>query len=162
MNTDADIALEPKACLRLLRTASLGRVVFTEAALPAVRPVTFAAPDGEVIISAGWGSWGPKLDGTVVAFEVEDIDPATRDGWSVVVVGRARLVTDPASLPGFPPAGERPWGLEARLLVAIDIEHLSGRRTTLAPPPSAGGGRPWAAVVAEMDAAEMDAEMDAS
>ncbi|TVT18324.1 pyridoxamine 5'-phosphate oxidase family protein [Amycolatopsis rhizosphaerae] len=148
---DRDAALEPKECLRLLRTVSLGRVVFTESALPAVRPVTFVAPDGEVIIPAGGASWGPKLDGTVVAFEVEDIDQATREGWSVVVVGRARLVTDPASLQGFPPAGERPWAPAAeRLLLTIDIEHLSGRRMALVRPLGTGG-RLAPVVVAETD-----------
>jgi hypothetical protein len=131
--SDVDVLLEPQECLRLLRSVSIGRVVYTESALPAVRPVTFAAPDGEVVIPAGKGSWGPKLDGTVVAFEAGDIDAGTRSGWSVVAVGRARLVTDPSTLPGFGTTG-RPWGPETeRLLLAIDIEHITGRRTRLAP-----------------------------
>ncbi|GAA3148546.1 hypothetical protein GCM10017687_77250 [Streptomyces echinatus] len=34
----------------------------------------------------------------VVAYEADAIDPETHLGWSVVVTGYARLVTDPAEL----------------------------------------------------------------
>jgi hypothetical protein len=82
--------------------------MYTEAALPAVRPVSFAAPDGAVIIPAGQDRWGAQLVGTVVGFEAGEIDPGTRTGWSVLAVGHARIGTDPASDAGRP-------------LVAIDI-----------------------------------------
>ena len=40
--------LDEAECLRLLTTAAIGRVAFTEGALPAVQPVSFAVADGEI------------------------------------------------------------------------------------------------------------------
>jgi hypothetical protein len=125
--TESEHVLEPRECLRLLRSMSIGRVVYTESALPAIRLVGFAVPDGEVVVAAGRDGWGARLDGTVVAFEAGEIDPGSRAGWSVVVVGRARLVGNPSGLSAqsAPEAGSA--------LVAIDIERISGRDTTALP-----------------------------
>src|SRR5215470_18115310 len=77
--TARELAELPKdEALRLLASVPFGRVVFTARALPAVRPVNHLV-DGT---------------GTVVAYEADEIDPATHQGWSVVVVGRAVPVTD--------------------------------------------------------------------
>lgn len=62
-------------CLRLLGSVPVGRVVFTEKALPAVHPVNFLVHAGAVIIRSGNGrSLTAGVDGAVVAFEVDDID----------------------------------------------------------------------------------------
>ncbi len=39
-------ALRTGECLSLLRSVAAGRLIYTDNALPAVWPVTFAAPDG--------------------------------------------------------------------------------------------------------------------
>lgn len=84
-------------CLRLLSTAPIGRIVFTDHALPAIQPVGFALHGGDVIIRTATGA---KLSAAVrkaiVAFEADEFDTATRTGWSVTVVGLAQVVTDPA------------------------------------------------------------------
>ncbi|WP_181800149.1 glycine radical domain-containing protein [Streptomyces ipomoeae] len=36
------------------------------------------------------------VNGAVVAFEADEVDTSARAGWSVVVTGRATVVTDPA------------------------------------------------------------------
>ncbi len=41
--TVPDSALSATECIRLLRSVPVGRMVFTENAVPALRPVTFAA-----------------------------------------------------------------------------------------------------------------------
>lgn len=93
--------------LRLLAEAPMGRVVFTQRALPAIRPVNHAFVDGHLIIRTNLGSAlaSAAVDeagtaggdaGTVVAYEADAIDAGTRTGWSVVVTGMARLVQDPA------------------------------------------------------------------
>ncbi|WP_405566879.1 pyridoxamine 5'-phosphate oxidase family protein [Streptomyces sp. NBC_01167] len=96
--------LDRSEALRLLGSVSLGRLVFTQHALPAVRPV-YHVLDGEDIVM--WLSDGAALasltapaDGpeTVVAYEADVIDPDRHLGWSVVVTGYARLVDDPAEL----------------------------------------------------------------
>jgi uncharacterized protein len=91
-------------CLRLLGTAGLGRVAVTTAALPTILPVNFRFDGRQILIRTGRGT---KLDAAtrnaVVAFEVDEVEPATREGWSVVVTGVARELTDPDG--GEPPRG---------------------------------------------------------
>jgi nitroimidazol reductase NimA-like FMN-containing flavoprotein (pyridoxamine 5'-phosphate oxidase superfamily) len=85
--------------MRRLGSVEVGRIVFTRRALPAVRPVNHLVDDGAVIICSHEGSAivtaAEAGRGVVVAYEADQLDPATRAGWSVVVTGRAHLVEDP-------------------------------------------------------------------
>jgi nitroimidazol reductase NimA-like FMN-containing flavoprotein (pyridoxamine 5'-phosphate oxidase superfamily) len=122
--------LDREQCVRLLQRATVGRVGITSGALPAVLPVNFHVDDDRIVFRTGQGT---KLDAAtrdaVVAFEADEIDPAGRTGWSVMVTGVAQEVTD---------AGERQrlvehvsprWvpGDDGRV-VAITMELVSGRR----------------------------------
>jgi hypothetical protein len=91
------VQLSRAECLRLLGSVPFGRVVFTSGALPGVRLASHRADGGQIVIHAGLGnavSPGPDGTGPVVAYEVDQVDAAGRAGWSVVIVGRASLVTD--------------------------------------------------------------------
>ena len=93
---DALDVLTREESIDLLASASIGRVVFTDGGLPAVRPVTFVL-DGDTIVfrtSAG-STLATKTSEAVVAFEVDDAELALRAGWSVCVCGRA--TTEPIS-----------------------------------------------------------------
>ena len=83
--------------LLLLGSVPVGRVVFTHRALPAIRPVSHLLAADRIIFRASLGAAitaaAGDEDGTVVAFEADQIDAASRIGWSVVVVGRACRVT---------------------------------------------------------------------
>ncbi|MGW4595378.1 pyridoxamine 5'-phosphate oxidase family protein [Streptomyces sp. NPDC004457] len=98
------IDLDHAEALRLLGSVSLGRIVFTRQALPTVRPVHHILDDGDIVIRTHEGaaltSHAQEAAGTgvVVAYEADAIDPDTHLGWSVVVTGYARLVTDPVEL----------------------------------------------------------------
>jgi hypothetical protein len=89
--------------LDLLASVPIGRIVFTRHALPAIRPVNHIVDQDDIIIRTHEGAAltaaaeqaGPS--GVVVAYEADSIDPETRLGWSVVVTGYARLITDPAA-----------------------------------------------------------------
>lgn len=93
--TDPDRAQEALAleeCLRLLGTTGIGRLAYTQSALPAVRPVTFTLDGDDVLIPARAGS--PlvcAVRGAVVAFQSDAYDPAARTGWTVTVVGPGRV-----------------------------------------------------------------------
>ncbi|MFA7764598.1 pyridoxamine 5'-phosphate oxidase family protein [Streptomyces sp. NRRL S-448] len=93
--------LDRAEALRLVATVSLGRIVFTQHALPAVRPVNHLVEDGDIIIirihdDGALASLVAPADvpGVVVAYEADVIDPDTHLGWSVVVTGYASLVAD--------------------------------------------------------------------
>jgi nitroimidazol reductase NimA-like FMN-containing flavoprotein (pyridoxamine 5'-phosphate oxidase superfamily) len=113
-------------CLRLLRSVPVGRMVFTEGALPAVHPVDYVMSGADVVLRTGRG---PKLDsalrGDVVAFEADDIDPTSRTGWSVLVVGHASVLAGGATDLPLPP----PVGLDgAPFAIRIAGERITGRR----------------------------------
>ena len=82
-------------CLRYAATRPIGRVAVTVGALPAVFPVNFVIAGRDVYFRT---SGGTKLDAAlhhaVVAFEVDDFDVVTHEGWSVMVVGMAADVTE--------------------------------------------------------------------
>ncbi|GAA3791535.1 pyridoxamine 5'-phosphate oxidase family protein [Streptomyces phyllanthi] len=85
-------------CLRRLAKVPVGRIVYTRRALPAVLPVNFGVDgDGAVVLRTSAASELVRaIDGAVVAFEADDVDAVRHSGWSVVVTGRATVVTDPA------------------------------------------------------------------
>ncbi|MQA93960.1 MAG: pyridoxamine 5'-phosphate oxidase family protein [Streptosporangiales bacterium] len=85
--------------LTLMGSVPIGRVVFTERALPAVQPVNFVLDGADVVFRAVPGSrLAAATRGNIVAFEADDFDAASRSGWSVTIVGRARHVHDPEEL----------------------------------------------------------------
>lgn len=118
-------------CLALLGSQPVGRLAITSSSLPAILPVTFQLIDEDVIFATGTGAKSRAIrKGTVLAFEVDEIDPGTHAGWSVLVVGRARELD-----PRRTPSGLRqqldlkPWaGRHATKLIRLPTERLSGRR----------------------------------
>lgn len=91
-------ALTREESMRLLRSVSLGRVVFTHMALPAIRPVNHLVEGDRIIIRTDRGAAiATSVDAdnsTVVAYEADHIDADDHLGWSVIVVGRATRLTD--------------------------------------------------------------------
>lgn len=119
-------------CLDLLRTQPIGRIVFTEHAMPAIRPVNFLLDSSDVIIRTAPDAWLRRLGGSIVAFEVDEIDVETRTGWSVVVLGKAEVVTDIDALVRWSEPSHRPWapGKRDRYL-RVRAAEITGRRLVL-------------------------------
>jgi len=89
--------LPEAACIDLLRSVEVGRIVFTDRAMPAIRPVTFVVVDDSVVLRTAPASrLARAVVGAVVAFEADEVHPSERRGWSVVVTGQAELETDPS------------------------------------------------------------------
>jgi hypothetical protein len=116
-------------CLRLLGSQVVGRVIFTDAAMPTALPVTFVLDEGEIVFRAGEGSvLATATRRAVVAFEADELDPATHAGWTVLGVGSTSEVTDPARLAGFVGSTLPAWApAGSALTIALHIQHLSGR-----------------------------------
>ncbi|WP_037560133.1 pyridoxamine 5'-phosphate oxidase family protein [Spirillospora albida] len=122
--------LGEEECLALLGAAEIGRIVFTDRALPAIQPVNFTLHEGTIVIRTSPGSrLSTGAAGTVVAFEIDDFDVAARTGWSVVVVGRARVVTAPEESAALEALGLRTWAPGERdRFISVRPEIVSGRR----------------------------------
>ena len=122
--------LDREECLRLLSWTTLGRIAISSETGPTVLPVNFCLAGDRILIRTNEGM---KLDAAasnaVVAFEVDDFDSLYHSGWSVVVKGVAREVTDPddlerigrAPLPRWAPRG-------AGHVIEISTDSVSGRR----------------------------------
>jgi hypothetical protein len=121
--------LDEDECLELLAGAVVGRLAFTEDAMPAIEPVSFTVLDGEVLIPTRPGSKVAAASrGAVVAFEVDDIDAVERTGWNVTVIGPSRVVTDPETIRSFDRRGIRPWLPTAEhCYIAVRISLVRGR-----------------------------------
>ena len=93
---DGIAELDRAECLRRLAQAGVGRVSTTVAALPTIFPVHYAMLDDDIVFRTVAGTTlADAVQDAVVAFEIDDIDPWSTTGWSIVVVGHAREITTP-------------------------------------------------------------------
>ncbi len=117
-------------CRDLLASAEIGRVIVSIDALPAALPVNHWLIDDTIVFRTAPGTkLTAALNHTVVGFEVDEIDPATRSGWSVLVIGTSNVVSDPAEIARLDRAGLRSWApVAAPHYVQIRIQRISGRR----------------------------------
>lgn len=121
--------LSREECELHLARGGVGRFVFVAPQGPAALPVNFRYLDGDVLFRTRPKGVLAAAVGTTVSLEVDQIDEAMSEGWSVLVTGRARLVDDPAELEQAAELGIEPWpggGREA--VLRIETEAISGRR----------------------------------
>ncbi|MEU6380768.1 pyridoxamine 5'-phosphate oxidase family protein [Streptomyces sp. NPDC046909] len=121
--------LDRQECLNLLARPSVGRIVHTHQALPAVLPVNFGLDDSAVVLRTSAASeLARAIDGVVVGFEADEVDAVAQSGWSVVVTGRAAVVTDPAEHERLCRVGPRSWApAPVEVFVRIEPELITGR-----------------------------------
>jgi hypothetical protein len=94
--SDAELeSLSEEECLALLTHVQYGRVaVVTAEGRPEIFPVNFVLHQRTVVILTGSAVlqlWAPLGH---VAFEADSIDPATQEGWDVVVTGEGADISD--------------------------------------------------------------------
>jgi nitroimidazol reductase NimA-like FMN-containing flavoprotein (pyridoxamine 5'-phosphate oxidase superfamily) len=115
-------------CLDRLRVGSIGRIAVTHRALPAIVPVNYVLSGSRVMFrTEPGGMLARACAGTVVAFEVDELDPEGRSGWSVLVVGQAELLDGSAALRAAESGLVAAVGSGRDQFVAISIGQLSGR-----------------------------------
>ncbi|GII66133.1 pyridoxamine 5'-phosphate oxidase [Sphaerisporangium krabiense] len=122
--------LTREECLHLFTLTPVGRIVFTDRALPSVQPVNFLLNGEDIVIRTSTGSkLAAATRNAVVAFEADEIDVTTRTGWSVTAVGHARAVTDPAEIELLSALPLVRWlpGDQDHFIV-VRAEQVSGRR----------------------------------
>lgn len=123
-------------CLELLRSVPIGRIVYSEHAMPAIQPVSFILFHGQIVIRTPSGS---KLcaaaRNAVVAFEVDSFAADLRSGRSVTVLGHAAELTDPSELTEVRALGLRLWSpVRVDHFIKIEMEIVSGRALPDSPP----------------------------
>jgi uncharacterized protein len=119
-------------CLRLLATACVGRIVYTDHALPAVTPVNYAFDGTAVVFRTSAGSrLAAGTRDAVVALEVDALDERLRTGWSVVVVGLAEEIRAAGALLRAEQLRLASWvDGDLDVFVRLVPAEVSGRRLT--------------------------------
>lgn len=118
-------------CLRLLADNQVGRLAVSVQGQPIIFPVNYVV-DGDVVVFRS--DPGTKLDAAAlarVAFEIDHVSTELKSGWSVVVQGFGRYITD-----AIDDASERRRALPLETWAPGDKEHwveilepkISGRR----------------------------------
>jgi nitroimidazol reductase NimA-like FMN-containing flavoprotein (pyridoxamine 5'-phosphate oxidase superfamily) len=122
--------LDREDCLALMRSVTLGRVVFTDRALPAIQPVHFVLDGNDVIIATTPGSkLAAATRGAIVAFETDQFESGSRSGWSVTMIGQARAVRTPTEIDRLSRLPLRSWVTGRHdYFIRIRGDHVSGRR----------------------------------
>jgi nitroimidazol reductase NimA-like FMN-containing flavoprotein (pyridoxamine 5'-phosphate oxidase superfamily) len=130
--------LSRQECLALLGQTPIGRVVISERALPAAFPVHFGLLGDDVVFrTASGGRLASAVQDAVVAFEADEMDYVDGWGWSVLVQGRASLLTDPLEIDDAELLALQPHVPgKAGHFVRIPSRVISGRRlrVPVAPP----------------------------
>src|SRR6202050_4945576 len=128
--------LDEVECLRLIAQGGIGRIAYQSRFGPAVLPVNYKWHDGAVVFrTAQHSSMDQDLQTGIaggdyqVAFEIDDIDTAGRQGWSVLIQGPAHYVAAGAERDADVEAGVEPWpGGEREQFVRIVPTRVTGRR----------------------------------
>jgi len=116
--------------LRLLQgRAQVGRLGFISNGRPMILPVNYAASDDAILFCTGTGTKLSAVSaGVEVVFEVGENSPEYRAGWSVIVRGTAREITDPSRLDSLRWGSLRSWAVSSsEHWVEISIGEISGR-----------------------------------
>ena len=124
------IDLDTSESLALMADGGVGRFVYLEPRGPVAIPVNFRIFEGDIVFRTAPSTQPAARAGQQrVTFEVDHIDDALREGWSVLVSGRSRVVSDPAELAELQALGLRPWAAGHRnAYIRITPEEVTGRR----------------------------------
>jgi nitroimidazol reductase NimA-like FMN-containing flavoprotein (pyridoxamine 5'-phosphate oxidase superfamily) len=137
--TEIDAVTQPldeAECLRLLAPGGVGRIGYSGRFGPTILPVNFALHEQTIVFRTGRHSpMGEDLRTGIadaeykVAFEIDEMSPATREGWSILIQGSAHHVDSAAELAEVQRAGVQTWpGGEKDLFIRIVPDRITGRR----------------------------------
>ncbi len=128
--------LDEAECLRLISPGGLGRLVYSGRFDLTVLPVNYRMYEGSIVFRTAehsptdedlrTGIAGAEYR---VAFEVDDVDLAAREGWSVLIQGSAHHVESEEERASVAAAGVEPWaGGVRQLFIRITPSRITGRR----------------------------------
>jgi len=132
--------LSPAECFDLLEPGGVGRVGFTSADGIMMLPVNFAVTGKTIIFRTAPDTLLALCADARVSFEVDRLDEALHEGWSVLVHGHAHRVTDEREVQHLEDGAHvEPWAAGARdVYMRIAPTRISGRRiqpSWAGPPP---------------------------
>jgi transcriptional regulator with XRE-family HTH domain len=124
------MAMPEEECWRHLSLAAVGRLVFVSERGPTALPVNYRVWEHAVVVRTDTSSHFARLPGTgTVGFEVDRIDDAFAEGWSVFASGEVRHLEDEDELASVRALGVNPWaGGNRNTYLVLDVSSITGRR----------------------------------
>jgi nitroimidazol reductase NimA-like FMN-containing flavoprotein (pyridoxamine 5'-phosphate oxidase superfamily) len=108
--------LDEAECLELLGTEGLGRLVYNSRYGPTALPVEYKVYEGSIVFRTAQDTFTDEDLRTGiahaeyhVALEIDQIDLAAREGWTVLVRGAAHHVDTEAERASIVDTGVEPW-----------------------------------------------------
>lgn len=128
--------LNEAECVQLIAPGGIGRIAYSGRYGPTVLPVNYELYQGAILFRTTQDSptdedlrTGIANAEYKVAFEIDDFDRATREGWSVLIQGSAHHVDSEAERASVLGAGVDPWpGGDRELFLRITPSRITGRR----------------------------------
>jgi nitroimidazol reductase NimA-like FMN-containing flavoprotein (pyridoxamine 5'-phosphate oxidase superfamily) len=122
--------LQAAECWRLIAPGGIGRIAFSMPSGPVVLPVNYAVVRGAIVLRTQPGTLIETHAYDKVAFEVDHIDDALCQGWSVLVAGQGHIVSQPGELRHLSAEADLlPWPEgEYAVWVRIVPTKVTGRR----------------------------------
>jgi nitroimidazol reductase NimA-like FMN-containing flavoprotein (pyridoxamine 5'-phosphate oxidase superfamily) len=128
--------MDEAECLRLISAGGIGRLAYAGRFGLTVLPVNYKLHDGAIVFrTAEHSPTGEDLQTGIahaeyeVAFEIDEIDPAARLAWSVLIHGPAHPMTSPAERAAVVESGVEPWAPGQRdYAIRITPKRVTGRR----------------------------------
>ena len=124
--------LSEEECFALLGSPTVGRIVYVDDVGPIAVTVNYAMAGRDIVVRVEGGTKQAAVRQPVITFEVDDIDEATRSGWSVVVRGTGRQVETAAVTALLGAMGGRfpkPWAFGVHnVWLQITPTCVTGRR----------------------------------
>ena len=120
MDHSKEEVINPARCAALLRTQTVGRIIYDDEVGAQVRPVNYVMRDNEIRVRSD----RRFDDASRVVFEIDHTDTIGEEGWSVIVDGRAfstplEAVDDDVPQPWA--SGDKAW------VTTIRIDNIAGR-----------------------------------
>ncbi|WP_103503452.1 MULTISPECIES: pyridoxamine 5'-phosphate oxidase family protein [Streptomyces] len=117
-------------CRMHLSGHGIGRVAVESPEGLSIVPVNYTVIAGDVVFRTAPRSALSAVAGTRATFEVDQVDEAMSSGWTVLVRGPARVVTDDDEIAALDrEAFSKPWaGGQRDLWIALAPTVISGRR----------------------------------
>jgi nitroimidazol reductase NimA-like FMN-containing flavoprotein (pyridoxamine 5'-phosphate oxidase superfamily) len=128
--------LDEAECLRLITPGGIGRIAYSGRYGPTVFPVNYRLHAGTIVFRTAQDSptdedlrTGIAHAEYKVAFEIDEIDLAAREGWSVLVQGPVHHVESDSERAEVLQAGVETWpGGDRELFLRIVPSRITGRR----------------------------------
>lgn len=119
-----------EVCERLIRKGVVGRVALCAADGPHIVPLNYAILDGFVVFrTSPYSVLGTFGRNSLLAFEVDHIDPDKKYSWSIVVRGRCQWVDDSETIASIEASGSAPWASGSRhLYLRLPMTDITGRQ----------------------------------